>query len=51
MLQRIDDECGELSHELLDAVDRELVDAQGEAMSFLDGSATARIASRRGLAI
>jgi cytochrome P450 len=37
VLQRIDAECGELTHEALHAVDRELAKVQGEAMSFLDG--------------
>jgi cytochrome P450 len=37
ILGRIDQECVELTHEVLDAVDREIVKVQGEAMSFLDG--------------
>ncbi len=37
ILGRIDQECVELTHEVLDAVDRELVKVQSEAMSFLDG--------------
>jgi cytochrome P450 len=36
-LGRIDAECVELTHEVLDSVDRELAKVQGEAMSFLDG--------------
>jgi len=36
-LQRIDAECGEVTHEVLNTVDRELVQVQDEAMSFLDG--------------
>src|SRR5580704_8552839 len=36
-LQRIDAECGEVTHEVLNTVERELVNVQDEAMSFLDG--------------
>src|SRR5260370_20341816 len=36
-LGRIDAECVELTHEVLDSVDRELAKIQSEAMSFLDG--------------
>jgi cytochrome P450 len=36
-LGRIDAECVELTHEVLDSVDRELAKVQSEAMSFLDG--------------
>ena len=37
ILGRIDAECVELTHEVLDSVDRELAKVQGEAMSFLEG--------------
>src|ERR1700733_6714290 len=37
ILGRIDQKCVELTHEVLDSVDRELVKVQSEAMSFLDG--------------
>jgi cytochrome P450 len=37
ILGRIDKECVELTHEVLDSVDREIVKVQSEAMSFLDG--------------
>jgi cytochrome P450 len=37
MLGRIDAECVELTHEVLDSVDRELAKVQSEVMSFLDG--------------
>lgn len=36
-LSRIDAECVELTHEVLDSVDRELAKVQSEAMSFLEG--------------
>src|SRR5271169_1415001 len=36
-LDRIDAECVELTHDVLNSVDRELAKVQGEAMSFLDG--------------
>jgi cytochrome P450 len=39
-LGRIDAECVELTHEVLDSVDRELAKVQSEAMSFLDGLKT-----------
>jgi cytochrome P450 len=39
-LTRIDAECVELTHEVLDSVDRELAKVQSEAMSFLDGLKT-----------
>jgi cytochrome P450 len=35
-LGRIDAECVELTHEVLDSVDRELIKVQSEAMSFLN---------------
>ena len=36
-LGRIDAECVELTHDVLNSVDRELAKVQGEAMAFLDG--------------
>lgn len=39
-LTRIDAECVELTHEVLDSVDLELAKVQSEAMSFLDGLKT-----------
>jgi cytochrome P450 len=36
-LGRIDAECVELTHEVLDSVDRELAKVEGEATSFLNG--------------
>jgi cytochrome P450 len=39
-LARIEAGCGELTHKVLDAVDRELLTVQNEAMSFLDGLKT-----------
>jgi cytochrome P450 len=37
VLGRIDAECVELTHEVLDSVDRELAKVQSEAMAFLEG--------------
>jgi cytochrome P450 len=39
-LGRIDAECVELTHEVLDSVDQELAKVQNEAMSFLEGLKT-----------
>jgi cytochrome P450 len=36
-LGRIDTECDELTHDVLNSVDRELAKVPGEAMAFLDG--------------